>query len=698
MPTSPPGYSYSRPLSALANLTSWVTLTPANFTFAHARADGHDVAVWDVDGGAFLPTWREYFDPIGGAARIHFLATNVAHSHALYYGSGSATDSSNHDAVYPGGSGFEGSFRDLDHVTAGPTGEATLIPASTGPSDRNGFRTWRFRDRPILSIADLAAEGVNNTGYTGLREFGMVRDDTNSVTAVGGKYYVFFTRRATSNTAHHQAWRGESLSPDGPFSNFTLIFDPPPGIRMGYANSAQMIAGQCILYLTYGWSDAGTGAATPGLSIFRMQASSPAAAPGAWSAPVQCLSPSVFTDQVGGVCTDIGNFKLWRMASGLYWGEVEGENAPSGNSWQCYGATSSDGLTWTACNGGAAHAVRGASGTWCDFDVANPAPMELPDGTLAILVNGGENNNPVDHQLGWWYGTSLSAQFAPAVYNPVIGKKVGAYGCETSNSGYRPDGTPYHVVQWFLTDSNTADFHEVYPLEIPVCLLLARDNPNTQVSADSAFVGKLMPSGPWVLESRSVMSAHRDDGATPNSLAIWNSAAAPTPGVSTTFDPIRCIEMFQWPKSYAAGTDRGPGDVTLRYWDASGNVQYWNNSTGTFAWNTSGTGRNVAANCEDELIFRIRFDGTNYQLEVLLASDLSAVAVPTPIAASAMRPTAAGKYALVGEASTDVWQAGQALRYLHHRAYVATDPAVTVGAESSTVVANRRRRLIVGAA
>ncbi len=355
-----PGWAYYRSLTdsnstSLTNFVTKVTLTSSNFDFSLAKPDGSDVRVYDVTTGTVLPIWLFGYDSAGQTATVYYLAQNTSDTHRLYYGNSSATAVSNFAAVFTHGTGFDSNWGDLSTALGGPTAAATVYPGATSISDPRNLDIWSIAESPTLSISALTAAGVPAGNYTGVREFSLVRDANDRVLPINGKYYAFFARRPSDNSAPIDTWRCESTSPTGPWSNFTQIYSPPSPVHCGYPSSCIKIGSTYYLFLTYGWTSGG--GTTPPLSVDMM--TSPDLT--TWSAISKIVAPGIFNDQSSGACTNIGNPWVIKCVDGTYMMTVEGYGA--GGKSACYGAASTDLVNWTALNSGNALISPGTGGT-----------------------------------------------------------------------------------------------------------------------------------------------------------------------------------------------------------------------------------------------------------------------------------------------------------------------------------------------
>jgi len=671
-----PGFTYYRPLvdangTSLSNFPCKVLLNSGNFNFALPKSDGSDFRVYDATASAEVPYWLETWDLIGQQATIWFLATNTGHSHQLCYGNSGASSASNFQSVFGStyGTDFATDWGHLTTSTSGSTAAATRLADPTSTSDIRNFQVWRLGESPILSITDLTNAGVDNTHYTGVREFSPVRDGANKIVQVNGKYYVFFARRPSGLPYHLDTWRGEcASSPYGPFTNFVQIYNPPSPVRLGSVGCVIQIGSLYYLYMDYGWSESGT--TSPGLSIYYMTSSDCIT----WSGVTQCLTPGVFNDQTSGACTDIGNPWVIKCDDGVYMMVVEGYNISNG-AWACFGATSSDGIAWTVLNSGNNLVPKGGTGTWDQSGAANPKCFQLPDNTYLINYNGADNSGTSDWQDGYATASTRGGTYTKNSLNPMVGRTQGSYGIETSALCYDTDGASIlGVVQRFVTTSNTGSFYRIRQEKFRGGLLLSRDTPGTQTTSDAAIAGQLISASSFILETKSIITAHRTDNATPILLGLWNSATLPTLGTAASLASIRVIEIFRnsWDRN-------APGDLTVLYYDNTGTRQFWNGTS----WSATSTSVSGVAQYDDEVVCQIIFDGTNYSFKAFTSAGANIFAT-TAVAASAIRSMAAGKYMIMGDPFTDSWEAGIFLRYASLRPYTATEPSFSMTQQTPT--------------
>ncbi len=359
-PSVLPGWAYYRSLTdsnstSLTNFVTKVTLTSSNFDFSLAKPDGSDLRVYDVTSNTVLPLWLFNYDSVAQTATVYFLTTNTSDVERLYYGNASATAVSNSTAVFTHGTGFDSGWADVSTAAVGTTAAAPSYAGATSTSDPRNFNLWGLAESPTLSISDLTAAGVPAGNYTGVREFSLVVDANDRVLPINGKYYAFFARRPSVSTAPIDAWRCESTSPTGPWSNFVQVYTPPTNIHVGYASSCIQVGSRYYLFMTYGWTSGG--GTTPGLAVYVM--TSPDLT--TWSAISKIIDPSIFHNQTGGSVTDIGNPWVIKCADGTYMMTVEG--MVPGGKWACYGAASTDLVNWMALNSGNALISPGTGGT-----------------------------------------------------------------------------------------------------------------------------------------------------------------------------------------------------------------------------------------------------------------------------------------------------------------------------------------------
>jgi hypothetical protein len=661
-PTDWSAWKYSRALTdsaatALTNFVVKVPLTSANFDFSLAKADGSDLRVFDVTSGVILPLWLLDHDSVGQTATLYYKSINTSHAHTLYYGNPAAPAVSNFAAVFTHGTGFDSGWGDLATAVAGAGGAATRYPGTAGPNDPRDYMFWRLQETPTLSITDLPSGA--QTGYTGIREFNLIRDGaTNRVLKIGGLYYATFSRRPPTNSLTIDGWICSSTSKTGPWSNFSQMWTTGTE-HLNYGSSCLKVGSTYYLYVTYGWANGGGN--TPGL-VIKLRTSTDLVT---WVDQGTVIAPAIFNDAVSGPGTDIGNPWIMQCADGIYMLVVEGYG--SSHIWACYGATSTNLTTWTALNSGNPLLAAGAGGTWEVNGAANPKCFQMPDNTYMMMYNGSDDVANFDWQIGFAYAAARAGPYTRLAANPVGGHLPGTYGMETAHLSWDEDGTSYfNVVQRFDTTSSTAHAFFIYPEKLQGGLLLSRD-PTTP--ADGAATGRLLDAGNFTAEARSVILAHRSNGGTPILLGLWNAATLPTPGTSASLAAIRCVEIER--NTHDRPT---PGDVYLFYYDSiDGSRHSWNGS----AWTTGAT--TFASDYAREVIARIADDGTRYILTALYADDGTVIAGPAAIVKGAVRPMPVGRMLLAGDPFTDSWCQAIYLRYVQVRPYAATEPAMVTG-------------------
>lgn len=672
---------YKRPLSdgnatAVTDHVVRVDLNASNFIFSHAGDGGAGVHVYDVTAGAALPHFVEQWDADAERAVIFAKVTNIANTHEIRYGDSLSANLPSFADTFTSGTGFDApsvnsGWGDMTQRVGG-NGTATRVAKVSGPSDIRRFRIYRRHETPVLSYAMLTAAGITDgNDYRGVRECTYVidGDNGNRITTVNGRYYITFARRSGSANDKLDAWRADGASLNGPWENFTKIYEAPTGQRLGYPSCVLKVGPTYYCYLTVGWTLGG--GATPGVSVYFMTSSDMIT----WSSATQIVTAGIWTDQtVGGACTEAGNPWVIKCADGKYMMVVEGYG--TGGKWACYGCTADTPDAslgnWTALNGGASLTGLPSSGDW-DFggyNDANPKVLQLPDNTYVMPFNGSDNNTSAtaDWKLGFASSPDRNTEFSKASWNPVASRSPGAYGIETSHFSYDEDGSSVvKLGQRFeeiaAYSSATAKIYRFDPVEWDGGHLY------TKATTDAAYAGVLLgSSGSFVAESVTDLTAQRPDGATPILLGIMDHASVPAAGANAGF--ARRIEIDRGSHEHAT-----PGGLLINYWNTGGTRQFWTGS----AWSTSAT--YIDTDLSRPIRARITHNGTTYQIHAFYADDETQIAATA--AFSDVQSFSSGDRLLAcGVPFTDAWICPMYLRQVSVRPYAATEPAIAVGSES----------------
>jgi hypothetical protein len=515
----------------------------------------------------------------------------------------------------------------------------------------------------MLSISD----GVPTAGgvYTGVREVNLIRDGTtNRVVKIGGLYYVTFSRRPNVNTLTIDPWIASSTSKTGPWSGFTQMWSTGSE-HLNYGASPIKVGTTYYTFVTFGWANGG--AVTPGL-VVKLRTSTDLIT---WTDQGTVLSPGVFNDQISGACTDIGNPWVFLCNDGVYMMVVEGYNNANA-LWACYGATSTDLVTWTPLNSGNALVGKGAGGTWELNGVANPKAIQMPDNSYAIMYNGSDDatNTYLDWQIGFASATNRGGPYTKNPANPVQGHTQLTYGAETSHLSWDEDGTSYYVLtQRFDTTSATAHAFFNYQEKLQGGLLLSRAIDFT----DAALAGCMLAAGSFKAEIRSATLAHRTYSTSLFPIALVNSATVPAPMTAAAFLALRRLEITR------TGHDSAnAGDIGVVYWDTGAVRHFWNGT----AWQAGSA--TIATDYAREIVASISYDsGLNiYTLSAAYADD-GTVITSAPISGASVGSFGAGRALLAGDPYTDASVSTMFIRSFIVRPYAATEPAMTAGAQGT---------------
>jgi hypothetical protein len=672
----PVGYQYRSDIGTLTNTVSWIDLRTWGFDFSKVRSDGFDFRVYDVTADALIPHWRFDFDKSAGAGTIYFKASNVAHSHRLYFGFSGATDASDHAAVFTGGAGFDAAspWGDLTTATAGG-GQAIRLAASTGIDDPRNYQIWRLQESPILSYSMLTAEGVNDGSYGGLREMHLAIDCNNSnrlAAPIGGLYYIWMCRRSDVVSDKLDIFRAEATSPEGPYSNFVQSYSPPGTIRIGAACCTILYNGTYYQFLGYGWDTSGS--ASPGLSVYVRTSTDL----NTWTAPVQALSPSIWTDN-GQPVTDAGNPWVIQCSDGKFWmvSEIHAASEAAATGWKIGSATAdSPAGPWTA----APSTPIAITMPW-NYDMANPKCFESSPGHYVVQYNGlqhtlsGSTTTNSDWGHGFMTATNRSGPWTDVPLAPVVARHYfdgSSYGFETSAFCWNEDGTDfYNIGQKFDSTSNTGKGFRLYADRRQGGLLQSKDH---DAFTDAACCGKVLGSGTFTAETRSTFTAMRATQAAPILIGLMDYASMPAAGPGAPMNTQQRLMVSRWSHDFTLTTTQGPGDITVFYVDGTGTRQFWNGSI----WTTSSTGRAIAADHAREVIARLDDDGVNYVVTVTYADDDTQI-LRASIAKTSVQAFGSGRLLMIGDYMTDAWGSSQWFRYINVRPYSASDPPITLG-------------------
>jgi hypothetical protein len=174
-----------------------VSLTAANFTFAHAQTDGQDIRFTAADETTIIPHWIEAYDDGAETATIWVQVPTVGAGATvsvwLYYGNPAASDTSNGDDVF---TFFEG-FADSDFAATFATPNVNV----------NNYLT--YPNNPIVTITPA-------TFYSN-----EVREQSQ-IFKIGSTYHLLFTGY---NGSVYQIGSVTAASPEGPWTVQGAVID-----------------------------------------------------------------------------------------------------------------------------------------------------------------------------------------------------------------------------------------------------------------------------------------------------------------------------------------------------------------------------------------------------------------------------------------------------------------------------------------
>lgn len=679
MPITPAGdFLYYRDLAdghstSVAGGVCQLDLNASNFDFSRVRADGGDLAVYDLTAGAVVPSWVRDFKPSVPLARLFFKAANTSHAHRMYYGNPSMSPVVNFPAVYLHGTGFDADWGDLATATAGANAQLDRVPAATGWGDPRYRRIWRRSKTP--TILGTVIGTVGGVTYIGTRDMAILTDRRGVIVPDGSGNWIGYVGAQPPTAVGRATFR--CVSPDGgaTWGGYTPVLMPDQPYDTGGAIPGSAIRISPGLY--YMWYSAtggtlggvGLATSTDGLTWVKH------------GVVVSATEPNI----IDYVCGSNAVPRVRLMRDGKW--TMYCESRATGGNWNVAGwtAPTQDG-PWTVMNGG--HVVlSGNAGIWWGTGgFANPYVDELDDGSGYVLFTNGHLPfvNPTDYnfQSGFLTAVTYNGPYTPDAKSPPFGKHLVAYGVETDVLAIDP-ATRERVV--YIQDyvdrggEPQPDIYRVFPIADRGGLMVS------YATGDAAIAGRPLESGTFTAESVSWMTAHRSEDSAPYVLALVDVPALPTPAPSGSLPGIYRLAIRRTTFANAS-----PGDVQFYYYDASDAGHSWDGS----AWGTAAATA-AASDPNRPVRARISDDGANFLLAAYHDDDGTPLASAS-VAKSSVKPFANPRFLLVGDLFTNAFAGATFFRQVGVRPYAATEPAITPGAP--VALASRRRRLILARA
>jgi hypothetical protein len=645
------GWAYKRPLTdanstAIANFATRIGLTSSNFDFTHAQDDGDDFRVWDVTASAAVPYWIESWDATAQTTVIWCKPANTGNTLEIYYGKADATSESAFANVFDHGTDFSSDFGDLTQRTAG-SGSLTRVAKATGWTDARYRQVWKQGEAAVKTI---------NSGYTYERDFGWVRDLNDKVVSSSGTIVGYYAGRFADDTC--DAMR--TTSTDGGKTWATATVAIAHGENAVNAN----VAGHCTV-LKFGasdyrmWYTCRSAAGQPYKIALATSTDN-----STWTTYGVVLSP---TDYASSVSPPDGCQVPWvtPLSDGTL---VLCFEALNGGVFRVYGATSADGgYTWTPLNSQNPILGPGSSGAWDDVHAANPKIVEFGTNSYLLEYNGSPvGGDSADFGIGWATASALAGPWTRDSNNPVMRAPSATYGLETSAIAKSDDGNGLrHLHQRFSGGYQTSSIWYSEPMTVRGCIR------RTEATTDAAALGLVLDSNPFVYEIQSHEVIGREVSGEHYLAILYDYNAVPAVGATTDFSAAQRVIVSRASGSHTTNK----GDVLIAYVNGSNTTLFWNGST----WTTTTT--RVTADVLRGVKVRLTDDGTNYAVALSYSDDGTSLASAS-IAKASVKAFSSGRTLVQGDIFNNAWAQSSLLEYLRWRGYAATEPSITVGAES----------------
>lgn len=667
------GWSYRRSVTvtnsageAATDYPIKLVLTSTDFDFSKFLANGNDLRVTDSDGSTVLSYWIEKWEILyEGVVWVWVKIPGTVSSGGgtrtlyIYYGNASASDAADITTVFTFGCDFTGG--NTTGLTINTAGTASVSVPSQ--ATQFGIETGQHAMSRSLKNPTFQNAGAGWDNQA-VRDFALLTDESGNLVRESGNLIAYYSGR---NSVDGKLQIGRATSSDGwtwtrDGSNPLITYGTAGAWdddNIAHGRAIKLNNGTYILY--YSGRRASDDRAAIGIATSNDGIS--------WtkhgSNPV--LIPTSFGLASG---DDLSVPWVVKLSDGTWAMLLEGADDAS-TTWKIYLATSSDGLSWSAGNSGSPVLTVGSGGTWDDGGVANPKLVEVAANQYMMMYNGH------DGAFGWDVSLAFSTDLVSwtRISGPHLQDVDGGSGATWQSDAVETSDFPKEAIskareaikfhyQGFATYSTISDVGIGYLLQRRLL-----DADGQTATTDGWTIGRNISSdfGTGKFEIRISAREKPKSGVNGSSLmfGIFDDTTAFSPATAATVNPKRRVVVFR--RGWNMPTPADASKFFPTYLDTSNVLQRWTGS----GWSTSTT----LFGGPGKATIVLKYDGTNYLLNVLDDRAATVITAEASIAASSVKAFTNSKIFSMGEPFNDAEAAGQYVDWLFFKKLIDTEPS-----------------------